>query len=87
MVVWLRNFQSAVVFSESLLKLHSTFLLHLLGAGSYDVNIVCMEEKEVQALNWRYRGVNSPTDVLSFPYHEVCFCKSVEVGSCSSPTA
>lgn len=71
MVVWVRNFQSAVAFSELLLKLHSTFLLQVLGAKQYDVNIVCMEEEEIQMMNRRYRNVNGATDVLSFPYHEV----------------
>lgn len=70
-MLWVRNFQCAVQFSEALLKLHSSFLLELLGAGKYDVNIVCMTSKAIQALNWRYRGINTPTDVLSFPYHEV----------------
>lgn len=71
MVVWVRNFQSAVVFCESLLKLHCTFLMHLLGAGRYDVNVVCMDGSAIQTLNKRYRAVDSPTDVLAFPYHEV----------------
>lgn len=71
MVVWLRNFQRIVQFSEPLLKLHCTFLLNVLGAGKYDVNLVCMGAEEVQSLNKRYRGVDSPTDVLSFSYHEV----------------
>ena len=71
MAIWVRNFQSAVLVCESLLKLHCTFLMHLLGAGKYDVNVVCMDAKAIQTLNGRYRAVDSPTDVLSFPYHEV----------------
>ena len=71
MVVWVRNFQRCVVLNEWLLKLQGTFLLQALGAGKFDVSIVCMEEKEIRTLNWRYRGVGKLTDVLSFPYHEV----------------
>ena len=71
MSVWLKNLQNKVVFSESLLKLHCTVLLNLLGAGSYRVNVVCMDAKEIRVLNNRYRNVNHPTDVLSFPFHEV----------------
>lgn len=74
MVVWVRNFQTAVVFSESLLKLHCTLFMHLLGAAKYDVNVVCVDTKSIQALNRRYRAVDAPTDILSFPYHEVCTC-------------
>ena len=73
MVVWVRNFQKAVVFGEWLLKLHSTFLLQALGAGRYDVSIVCCEDKEIRALNKRYRGEDRATDVLAFPYHEVWY--------------
>ena len=74
MVVWVRNFQRKVLLSEWILKLHSTFLLEALGAGKYDVSIVCTENREIQALNRRYRRVDAPTDVLSFPYHEVFMC-------------
>ena len=71
MVVWVRNLQKAVPVKELLLKLHSTFLLHVVGAGRFDVNLVCMGDEEIRDLNRSYRKVNSATDVLSFPYHEV----------------
>ena len=71
MPVWLRNFQSKVFFNEYLLKLHSLFLLHALGAGRFDVSVVCVEGKEIRELNRAYRNEDSSTDVLSFPYHEV----------------
>ena len=71
MAIWLRNVQRKVIFRESLLKLHCTFLLSLLKAEKYDVSVVCMGAKEIQALNKRYRNINHPTDVLAFPYHEV----------------
>lgn len=58
------------MLSEWILKLHSTFLLEALGAGKYDVSIVCTGDREIQALNRRYRREDAPTDVLSFPYHE-----------------
>ena len=70
-MLWVRNFQSAVLFNEALLKLHATFILEALGAGGFDVNVVCMTNRAIQALNQRYRGIDQPTDVLSFPYHEV----------------
>ena len=71
MSVWLRNFQSKVLFNEYLLKLHSVFLLHALGAGRFGVSVVCVDGKEIRELNRAYRNEDSSTDVLSFPYHEV----------------
>ena len=32
----------------------------------YDVSIAFVEDKEIQNLNKTYRGINKPTDVLSF---------------------
>ena len=71
MPVWLHNLQSQVVFNQHLLKLHCGFLLHVLGMGRWDVSVVCVGREEIQALNQSYRKVDAPTDVLSFPYHEV----------------
>lgn len=70
MSVWLRNFQSKILFNEYLLKLHSVFLLHALGVGRFGVSVVCVDEKEIRELNRAYRNEDSSTDVLSFPYHE-----------------
>lgn len=71
MSVWLRNFQKAISFNEHLLKLHCGFLMHVLGAGRFDLSVVCVEDGEIRELNRVYRNVDSSTDVLSFPYHEV----------------
>ena len=71
MPVWLHNLQRQVVFNQHLLKLHCGFLLHVLGVGRWDVSVVCVGREEIRALNQSYRKVDAPTDVLSFPYHEV----------------
>ena len=73
MSLFLRNFQRKVVFNEPLFRLHCNLLLHLFGAWIYDLNIVCVADTEIQHLNKRYRGIDAPTDVLSFAYHEVIF--------------
>ena len=87
MPVWLHNLQRQVVFNQHLLKLHCGFLLHVLGVGRWDVSVVCVGREEIQALNQSYRKVDAPTDVLSFPYHEVLHstlaCKSTS-HSCSN---
>jgi len=77
MSLFLRNFQSKVKFNESLFKLHCNLILHLFGAWRYDLNIVCVEEKQIQQLNKKYRGIDAPTDILSFAYHDVSFYKLI----------
>lgn len=42
-----------------------------LGVESFDLSVVCTSDKEMRHLNKTYRKVDAPTDVLSFPYHEV----------------
>ena len=69
--VWLNNFQRLVHFNESLLRMHCCFLLNALGAGNFDVSVVCVNNGRIRHLNKVYRGEDRPTDVLSFPYHEV----------------
>ena len=73
MSVWLRNLQSRVTFNCHLFKLQSSLLLQLLcpGSSKFSVSIVCVDREDIQHLNKVYQKVDQPTDVLSFPYHEV----------------
>ena len=38
--------------------------------GDVDVNVVFVDSNEMERLNERFRGVEGPTDVLTFPYHD-----------------
>ncbi|MDO8885844.1 rRNA maturation RNase YbeY [Candidatus Oleimmundimicrobium sp.] len=38
--------------------------------SSAELSIVFMDEEEIERLNLQYRGVEEPTDVLSFPLYE-----------------
>lgn len=79
--MFLRNFQSKVLFNEHLLKLQCGLLLNLLGADRYDISVVCINKEEIQKLNRVYRNEDKPTDVLSFPYHEVRISDNTERGT------
>ena len=81
MSVWLKNLQSKVLFNHHLLQLHSSLLLHLLAPGSskFTVSVACVDREEIWQLNRVYRKVDQPTDVLSFPYHEVTQIDEVTV--------
>lgn len=37
---------------------------------SYDVNLILLEDGAMQEANLESRGVDKPTDILSFPFHE-----------------
>lgn len=41
-----------------------------MGAKEGSVNIVLADDSLLRELNLRYRGIDAPTDVLSFPYNE-----------------
>lgn len=44
------------------------------------VNVRCVSEEEIRRLNQRYRGKETPTNVLTFSYsseHDVALCLSV----------
>lgn len=71
MPIWLKNLQRAVRLNEHLLQFHCTFLLNAARAEKFDVSIACVDNREIRNLNRIYRNINAPTDVLSFPYHEV----------------
>eukprot|EP01134_Creolimax_fragrantissima_P003138 CFRG3138T1 len=45
-------------------------LARLLGCEGFDVGIKLASDTTVKSLNRRYRGINSATDVLSFPFFE-----------------
>jgi probable rRNA maturation factor len=44
--------------------------IEFVGAKDKSINIVLADDALVQELNRRYRGIDAPTDVLSFPYEE-----------------
>lgn len=58
--------KSQVVDTDRL-QAHVAKALDLLGAEMGEVGIVLTTDDHVKTLNSRYRAVNSPTDVLSFP--------------------
>ena len=44
-------------------------LLHALGYDDFDLGIMLTTNNVIQDFSKRYRDINRPTDVLSFPYH------------------
>ena len=44
-----------------------TTLVHYAPEGSFALTVAVVDDDDVKALNRQYRGVDAPTDVLSFP--------------------
>ena len=71
MTLLLRNLQKTVVFDLPKLKTDINLLRRIFRTERYDLGVICMEDGQLREMNKMYRGRNEPTDVLSFPSHEV----------------
>lgn len=49
---------------------HDAFAALMSGDGTYTVNVQLLDAAEMQLLNHAHRGIDRPTDVLSFPLYE-----------------
>jgi probable rRNA maturation factor len=45
-------------------------ILNALGYTESELSILVVDDDEMRRINGEYRGVDAPTDVLSFPMHE-----------------
>lgn len=71
MSLGIRNLQRAVPLRRAPLRRQVELVRHILGVRKFDLGIICVDNKRIQHINRVYRGKNIPTDVLSFPFHEV----------------
>ncbi|NXN29518.1 YBEY Endoribonuclease, partial [Nycticryphes semicollaris] len=71
MSVVLRNAQKVVPVRRALLRRAVCALRAALGVSRFDVGVVCAGNELMRHLNGAYRQRPEPTDVLSFPFHEV----------------
>ncbi|XP_035937547.2 endoribonuclease YbeY isoform X4 [Halichoerus grypus] len=67
----LRNLQRAVPIRRAPLRKKMEIVRSVLGVQKFDLGIICVDNKNIQHINRIYREKNIPTDVLSFPFHEV----------------
>ncbi|XP_071417760.1 endoribonuclease YbeY isoform X1 [Pithys albifrons albifrons] len=71
MSVVLRNAQRSVPVRRAPLRRAVCVLRAALGASRFDVGLVCAGNALMQRLNGAYRQRPEPTDVLSFPFHQL----------------
>nr|XP_058921547.1 endoribonuclease YbeY isoform X3 [Kogia breviceps] len=65
-----RNLQRAVPLRRARLREKVQAVRRALGVQRFDLGIVCVDNRKIQQINRMYRDKNTPTDVLSFPFHE-----------------
>ncbi|XP_002716899.1 endoribonuclease YbeY isoform X2 [Oryctolagus cuniculus] len=65
-----RNLQRAVPLRRAPLRGRLEAVRKILGVQTFDLGVVCVDNRSIQRINRVYRGKNAPTDVLSFPFHE-----------------
>ncbi|MEW6661584.1 MAG: rRNA maturation RNase YbeY [Bacillota bacterium] len=74
MSLFVQNLQDKVAFSpqmEELLERVANLVLRLARVSlEAEVSLVLVDDQEIQRLNLEYRGVDAPTDVLSFAMQE-----------------
>lgn len=71
MALLLRNLQRAVPVRRAPLRRRLQLLRAALGVQRFDLAVVCVDNRTIRRLNGVYRARDAPTDVLSFPFHEV----------------
>ncbi|CAG2192327.1 Endoribonuclease YbeY [Mytilus edulis] len=71
MTLVVKNLQKVVNFNIGLLENHVMLLRRLVDITSFDLGVVCYDNKSIHKLNKTYRDVDESTDVLAFPFIEV----------------
>lgn len=65
----LKNQQRTVAVDLVKLNHDAVVVLEALGYADFDLSIILVNIKKMQAFNSDYRQKDKPTDILSFPYH------------------
>jgi probable rRNA maturation factor len=69
-MITIKNKQRTAI-NLDLLHKQAAFLLQALGYSDFELNILIATEKQMHQFNKQYRSKDKPTDVLSFPYHQL----------------
>ena len=70
-MILVKNKQRKVKVNVERLKEHAQKMLEIIGYPDFDLGILLTTSQEIHHYNKSYRGKNKPTDILSFPYHQL----------------
>ena len=71
MTLLLRNVQNIIKFNLKQLERDVNIIRKIANVETYDLGILCASNEYIQDLNSTYRNKSKPTDILSFPFHDV----------------
>lgn len=71
MTIEIRNQQKKYSVNERFIKTNAETILSLCRLKNVELSILIVNNRRIRAINKKYRGKNSATDVLSFPMNEV----------------
>src|SRR5690554_1626674 len=74
-MILLKNSQKTLHLSAKTIKAQIQLLLSAAWYHDYDIGISFIGDRSVRKLNAEYRGKDSSTDILSFPFKEVKYMK------------
>ena len=67
MKIWIKNRQRRISLSGKRLRALTEQILLKLKRPDVELGLVLLNDRQIRYLNGKYRGKDSPTDVLSFP--------------------
>ncbi|MEK7267358.1 MAG: rRNA maturation RNase YbeY, partial [Nitrospirota bacterium] len=67
MKVLIKNQQKLIKITQQKIKRDSSALLRHLGLKDAELSILLVDDSRMRRLNYKYRGIDRTTDVLSFP--------------------
>lgn len=70
MPVYVRNAQKKCKINSRALKKQIQAVLENLGCQDKELSVLFANDARIRRLNARYRNIDQPTDVLSFPQHD-----------------
>lgn len=68
--IFLEDEQDILSVDLDRLRNTATRICHFVGYHSYDLSIFLVDDEEMRKINLESRGIDRPTDILSFPFGE-----------------
>ena len=68
-MITIKNTQKNIKINNTLIRKLIKKILQEIGYPDFDIGLWFTTNKTIQKYNKNYRGIDKPTDILSFPYH------------------
>lgn len=79
-MILIRNEQKFPIDTAKL-KRDARAILHSLDYDDFDLGILLTTPEAIHGYNKQYRDCDKPTDILSFPYHQIVVGQTIETSS------